>query len=379
MKVLIISHTYIAQINRDKWKVLSQKHPTITLKVIIPTIWPTHLFTHRTKDLIPENTNNCEFIALNANNTGNEILYRYNFKELYTLIKIFKPDILHVEQGDNALCYAQAIACIKLLRLKTKCLFFTWVNWKPKHSLKYKLIWGLIEKFNRKFSVGAFVGNHDAQILLQEKKFTKPIKILPQLGVNNHIFIPAQKSPTKKIISFIGRLVPEKGVLMLLDVFTELHKEFPEWELLYVGDGPCKQELQTYIIKHNLIHHVYITPPVAHPDVSLILQKTSILVLPSYDTHDWREQFGHVLIEAMACKIPVIGSNAGEIPNVIGDTGIIFEQKNKQSLLACLKTLMQNQDMRKRLGEKGYERVLFRYTHDAIADATVAFWQHILH
>ena len=77
----------------------------------------------------------------------------------------------------------------------------------------------------------------------------------------------------------------------------------------------------------------------------------------------WREQFGHVLIEAMACGVPVIGSTGGQIPNVIDDAGLIFEQKNIENLTNCLKKLMKNQDLRKGLGQKGYERFKKNYSN----------------
>jgi UDPglucose 6-dehydrogenase len=79
----------------------------------------------------------------------------------------------------------------------------------------------------------------------------------------------------------------------------------------------------------------------------------------------------------MANKVPVIGSNAGEIPNVIKDSGFIFKQKNIKSLLASLITLIQNEALRLELSEKGYKRVLNNYTHEVIAKKTYNFWVNI--
>jgi glycosyltransferase involved in cell wall biosynthesis len=86
-----------------------------------------------------------------------------------------------------------------------------------------------------------------------------------------------------------------------------------------------------------------------------------------------------VLIEAMACGIPVIGSNAGEIPNVIANAGLIFEQKNEVGLLAQLQALMQDDQLRMRLGEKGRKRVECYYSHEAIAKNTHDYWRLLLH
>jgi glycosyltransferase involved in cell wall biosynthesis len=78
-----------------------------------------------------------------------------------------------------------------------------------------------------------------------------------------------------------------------------------------------------------------------------------------------------VLIEAMACKIPVVGSTGGEIPHVISDAGLVFEQKNEINLCEKLGELMRDGELRKSFGEKGYERVMELYSHEAIALATM--------
>jgi glycosyltransferase involved in cell wall biosynthesis len=379
MKILVISHTYIAPINRDKWKTFATLYPHDEIKVLFPSQWPTHLFTHEAKNVTQDNMPNCQFIAMSAFKVGNEVLYGYHIKPLYRLIKTFAPDVIQVEQGDNAFSYFQVIMLAKLLRLKAKILFFTWVNWQAHFSLKYRLIWCWIEKINLLASDGAIAGNRDARCVLQKKNFNKPMLVLPQLGVNQQIFTPKPKHPKKlKCIGYIGRLVEEKGVQLLLEAFVRLEREFLDWHLMIVGRGPMLDKLEQCVIRYNLCSKVHFLPPVLHHEVASLINKLDILVLPSYDTPDWKEQFGHILIEAMACGVSVIGSSAGEIPHVIQDAGLIFEQKNLQSLLASLQTLMQDEELRKLLGEKGIECVAKHYSHQAIANETHAFWHSLV-
>jgi len=383
MKVVIISHTYIAPINRDKWKIFATMHPDVSLWVIFPRHWPTTLFSHEAVVSDFEQLPNCQFIALDAQKEGNEVLYGYSFSLLYRLMKKIRPDLIHVEQGEAAFSYFQAIICNKLLRLHAKNIFFTWINWHPEQTLKYRLLWKPIERFNRNHSAGAIVGSERAKEILEEKKFKKPIVVLPQLGVNTSVFKPALRVERalfrKKFhIGFIGRLVPEKGIFLLLDAFIKLSHQFPDWSLVFVGDGPSLDQLQIHVVEHNLARQVLFHPPVEHHDVAALLSDIDILVLPSFDTIQWTEQFGHVLIEAMACKIPVIGSTAGQIPYIIGSGGLIFEQKNQESLLAQLQSLMQDEEKRKHLGKHGYERVLAEYSHEVIADKTYDFWHRVM-
>jgi glycosyltransferase involved in cell wall biosynthesis len=84
-----------------------------------------------------------------------------------------------------------------------------------------------------------------------------------------------------------------------------------------------------------------------------------------------------VLIEAMACKVPVLGSTGGEIPHVIADAGLVFEQKNEADLREKLGLLMQDNGLPKLLGEKGYKRVMKLYSHEAIARATIKVWKKV--
>ena len=378
MKVLVISHTYIARINRDKWKVLASRYPTHTLTVIIPQRWPTHLFVHEAGTVSEENLPNCTFIALPTAHSGNEVRYRYPLRALLGIIKNTKPDLIHVEQGDNALSYFESIICSKFLRSTTKTVFFTWINWRPQFSLKYRLFWKPIEHYNLSHAHGAIAGNNDAKIILEEKKFTQPIMVLPQLGVNCTIFTPTLKTHNNLTIGYIGRFVEEKGIMLLLSAFAELSPQFPQWHLTLVGDGPLHKHMQEFITQHHLEKRVAIKPPVTHHEVASLMQQLNLFVLPSFDTTEWKEQFGHVLIEAMACKIPVLGSTAGEIPHVIGNAGALFEQKNYSSLVAQLSSLLHNESLRISLGEKGYHRATTYYSHEAIADATVTFWHHIV-
>ncbi|KMW70854.1 hypothetical protein WN50_32145, partial [Limnoraphis robusta CS-951] len=69
----------------------------------------------------------------------------------------------------------------------------------------------------------------------------------------------------------------------------------------------------------------------------------------------WKEQFGHVLIEAMACKVPVIGSDSGEIPHVIGEAGVVFPEGKAEALGDCIRQLMENPQQAEKLALRGYE------------------------
>lgn len=378
MRVLVVSHTYISPVNRDKWKILAKQHSDVQLTIVFPKHWPTCLFVHKDSDQDKESTGNCSFVSLDTIKEGNELLYRYANKQLYNLIKKIRPDIVHVEQGCGAVSYFQIHCMLRYLSIKAKSIFFTWLNWQPSLSLKHRFFFTPIEKINLERADGAIVGNHDAQIILQKKGFKKPILILPQLGVNTSLFYPKERQSRPCFyLGFVGRITEEKGILHLFNAFKKLADTFKQWNLLFIGKGPCSHTLKNLISSHRLQNRIFFIPPVNHEQIAPLLQHIDILVLPSYDTPTWREQFGHVLIEAMACAVPIIGSDAGEIGHVIGSAGLICKQNDEQSLLAQMQTLMQDNELRNKLAKEGYQRFLAQYTHEVIADKTYNFWRHI--
>ena len=380
MRVLVISHTYIAPINRKKWQALASLFSDVDLRIVFPSSWPSTIFNHKAEaDLSPYNSDRCTFLSLDVFKAGNEVLYSYTPIKLFRLIKDFKPDIIHVEQGDNALSYFQAILFSKILGINSKFIFFTWVNWRHKFSFKYRLFWTWIEKFNLKKSDAAMVGNADAQIILREKNFIKSVLVLPQLGVDLQIFRPVKKESRSGIkIGFAGRLVEEKGVFLLLQAFAELSNKYNNLKLSYLGSGPCQAQLARQIIDLNLEDKIAIIAPIPHEQVAVFMQSLDIFVLPSFDMVQWREQFGHVLIEAMACKVAVLGSDAAEIPNIIAGVGQIFKQKDYLSLRNALEKLIIDESYRNNLAELGYQKVIKNYSCAAIAEQTYNFWSSIL-
>ena len=87
----------------------------------------------------------------------------------------------------------------------------------------------------------------------------------------------------------------------------------------------------------------------------------------------WKEQFGHVLIEAMACSVPVVGSDSAEIPEVIGGAGRVVPEDDPDGLRVALRELAANPDERTALGLQGRARVLAQFTHERISACTVDF------
>jgi glycosyltransferase involved in cell wall biosynthesis len=153
-------------------------------------------------------------------------------------------------------------------------------------------------------------------------------------------------------VGFAGRLVPEKGIHVLLEALGQLQ---PPLELHVIGDGPLRATVDEF---GNGACTVQVATGLRHDDVAAHLDQLDVLCLPSLTTPRWAEQFGRVLTEATALGVPVIGTDSGEIPWVIEQTGggLVVPEGDATSLAAAITRLRDDDALRQKLGEEGRER-----------------------
>ncbi|MBZ0288634.1 MAG: glycosyltransferase, partial [Anaerolineae bacterium] len=102
-----------------------------------------------------------------------------------------------------------------------------------------------------------------------------------------------------------------------------------------------------------------------------------VFVLPSLTRPNWKEQFGRVLVETMASGVPVIGSDSGAIPGVVGDAGLIVPEGDADALAAALTRLQHDSALRQSLAIRGRALALAHFTHESIAEATVQIYREL--
>jgi glycosyltransferase involved in cell wall biosynthesis len=175
-------------------------------------------------------------------------------------------------------------------------------------------------------------------------------------------------------VGFGGRLVPEKG----MDVLLRAAASLPRVRVLVLGDGPERVRLEQLARSLGLDRRVHFAGHVGSIELARWLSSLDSLALPSRTAHGWTEQFGRILIEAMACGVPVVASGSGEIPHVIGDAGVLVAEGDPVALAAALASLTRDTDRCASLALAGQRRVLERFTHAAVADATAAFYRQLL-
>jgi glycosyltransferase involved in cell wall biosynthesis len=166
-------------------------------------------------------------------------------------------------------------------------------------------------------------------------------------------------------IGYAGRMVESKGLMDLLAAVREL--EAPV-ELLLIGDGELRARLEGQPIPGSKVR---VLDGLTHDRMASGYAQLDVLVLPSRTTPTWKEQFGRVIVEALWCGVPVVGSDSGEIPWLIELTGggLTFPEGDRAALAARLSELRAAPEQRRRLTRIGRAAVERLFSVPAASDA----------
>lgn len=293
------------------------------------------------------------------------------YRGLRDRMRAFRPDIVHIDEEPYNLATWQALFHAR--RCGAKTLFFSWQNINRRYPLPFA--WG--ERWVLNTVDHAVAGTSSAGQVWREKGYHGGISIIPQFGVDHTLFTPLVTRPQRPFtIGYFGRLVEEKGIQLLLAAAAQLPPK--SWQICLVGSGPMQRAIEAAVEQHNIAPFVHMQPAVPSTQMPAYYHKLDALVLPSLTRPNWKEQFGRVLIEAMASGVPVIGSDSGAIPDVIGDAGLIFPEGNSAALAAHLRALQTDPDQHAQLAAKGLARVRAHFTHEKVAADTVRVYRSLL-
>ncbi|MFT5232938.1 MAG: glycosyltransferase involved in cell wall biosynthesis [Candidatus Krumholzibacteriia bacterium] len=173
---------------------------------------------------------------------------------------------------------------------------------------------------------------------------------------------------------FVGRLVPYKGVAVLLNAMAQDTIS----ELVIVGDGPLKSSLVGRVHELGLNSRVTFAGTLDKEKIAAHLARAMALVLPSVDES---EAFGLVQLEAMAAGVPVIATDLPTgVPEVgvAGETGFLVPPNDEDSLAKVLQEIQGDEGLRREMGEAGRRRFIARYSRVRMVDGLVDFYQNSL-
>jgi glycosyltransferase involved in cell wall biosynthesis/GT2 family glycosyltransferase len=238
-------------------------------------------------------------------------------------------DIVDIHEEPFALATAEILLLKALRRNRAPYVLYTAQNLRKRYPIPFR--W--LERRALRHAAGISACNADAARIAESKGFPGRARVIP-LGVDVDEGATAESPPPAKgatdeiIVGFLGRLVPEKGVDVLMDAASRS----PLLRVRVAGSGPLSAGLADRAAELGLAGRFDVVGPLPPDAVGDFYRGVDVLAVPSLATTAWTEQFGRVAVEAMAHGTPVVVSDAGALPDVVGDAGIVVAQGDAAAL-----------------------------------------------
>lgn len=366
MRVAVISKTFVFDAAQRQLELIASQ-PGMELTLITPPEW--HSDDGRVLPFVRRFTTGYTVRELPVLFNGRYHFYVY--RGLRQVLREFAPDLVHIDEEPYNPAAAQAQRAAE--RLGARTIFIALQNLLRNYPPPYSLL----EQYNYRHTAHIVACNDAAGKVLRQKGYRGPLSVFPVYGVDPALYVPESRAQPREtfVVGYLGRLVMYKGLGVLIEALAGLPARC---QLRLVGSGPDEAALRRLAQERGVAERVEFAPAVATTEVPRVLAGMDVLALPSLTQPNWMEQFGRVLIEAMACGVPVVGSDSGEIPHVVGDAGMITPEGNVDALRAALARLYEDPATWTRLAHAGRERVLAQYTQEQVARKMGAVYQQAM-
>jgi len=364
MRVLLFSKAAIRAVYHRQYEHIASQPDVEELTVVVPPYWNEPHVGRLTLEEVHPRKYRLKATPLRWNGQ----YHLYYAPLLPRLIREFRPDLVHIDE--EVYNFATLHAALAARRIAADTVAFCWQNIYHRYPPPFR--W--FEKLLARMLSGVIAGNADAAKVLQRKGFRIPIDIIPQYGVDTETFTPGPPAAMPSFrVGYLGRLVPAKGI----DVLLQSLRLCPDSCEAWIGGEGDVAVWKTQAERLGIAHRVHWVGAVPSKQVPDFLRTLHCLVLPSRTTPRWKEQFGRVLVEAMACGVPVIGSDSGEIPRVIGEAGFVFPEGDAHQLAQHIRLLSEQPETWKALSCAARERAVRHFSMEKVAVAHVTFWESL--
>jgi glycosyltransferase involved in cell wall biosynthesis len=371
MKVCLVSHAYLERGYLPALAALAAQ-PGVELALITPNQYKLSL-----------KTSSGEFSNIDTSYRTYAIPIRwgsrqgaffYHFTALACALDDFKPDIVLHEQEVFALGAGQLAWMTS--RRSIPLVMFVWEN------LPRSLSWPRrrLRSYVLGSCSGLIVGSAASAKVHKGWGFKGPMEIIPQMGVSALNPSPAfgLRGAGELRIAFAGRLIPEKGIDCLLRAVGRLNAKRMNVKCTIAGDGPELKKLVALSRELNIESLIHFAGVLQMEKIAELLGKTDVLVLPSRRAKTWEEQFGRILVEAMAQATVTVGSRTGAIPEVVGSEDLIFDEDDDQALARILERLYTVPELFKAQQERLWVRAKNLYLNEIVAARKIEWMTEIV-
>jgi glycosyltransferase involved in cell wall biosynthesis len=369
MRVLRIAHSSLTPALRQRERAFARRYPEVKLEVVTTERWKEaeQVVEATPDDLFPVSTARSYF-------SKHIQLFAYDPRPIIKAIRRHKPDLIDLSHEPYSVAGAEVLALCSWFAPGTPIVMQT--NQNILHNYPPPFNWLEQRAFRR--VAAAYACSDTVVEVLRAKGFEKPAPIVT-FGVDTEAFRPRaerwRRPDGPPTIGFIGRMLPGKGLNVLASALAQIKGE--AWRLLVVGEGPEREGFEQQLRDAGLRDRAEFTGAIDFALVPEYFHQLDLMVIPTETTKRIREQFGRVIVEAMASGVPVIGSTCGAIPEVIGDAGLIFPEGNVDALATALRQLLSDEALRERIVQAGLDRV-GQFSWETVAEKTYELYCQVL-
>ncbi|MBN2245156.1 MAG: glycosyltransferase [Candidatus Aminicenantes bacterium] len=236
-------------------------------------------------------------------------------------------------------------------------------------------------KYGRDLDVIISISEGVKKVLEESGIDPKIIQVIPS-GIDFSPFQEAKNSdylrrefyfsPDDFLVGIVAHLADHKGHKYLIQAAEILKKESPKIKIIIVGEGPLHMELQKQVEQIHVEDMVFFLG--FREDIPQILCSLDLFVLSSY-----LEGMGTSILDAMACKLPVVATKVGGIPEVVidGETGFLVPPKRPASLAKAILKFYNNKELAEKMGEKGHQVVHEKFSAESMADRIIDLYYQL--
>lgn len=400
MRVLVISHLYPSNVDKTAGIFVHEQIKAVIregceVRVISPVPFAPRIFWSNSKKRVyGEIPSSCSIEGISVfyprylrlpgkwfHGVSSYTLYFGSLKVVNSIIKEFKPHLLHAytatPDGYSGILFGRKF------HLPLICsLLGSDINLYPEYKpLSFHLTKEVIAEADQIVSVSNTLKS-------TAEKFAQPrdrIQVV-YMGCDLKSFKYSEEArrkvreqlkipPTARVLIFIGNIKKNKGVFELMEAFTQLNKCYSDLHLIYVGDGKERKKLVEEKVKGELRKKVHFVGEKPYIEIPAWLSASDIFAFPSY-----HEGLPNVVVEALACKRPVVATRVGGIPEVVeeGKSGILINKGDISSLVKSIKELLECAEKRMAMGAYGRKKIEAHFSREKSSKKLVGIYEEVL-
>ena len=376
IRVLLISHTCQSQDEGHRRLVELGRYDDVALRVIVPDRWD-HYGKPRAAE--PKMPGRYDYVPTPVRfpSVWPAQWYFHYYPSLGRILHEFRPHVIDLWEEPYSVVTAHAAW------LRNRVLPEAWIVSETEQNLLKTLPqpFEWCRKYTLRHSDYLIGRSEEAVGVCREKGYVGPAESIPN-AVDIARFAPMDRAACRAkygmsgyVVGYVGRIIDWKGIDEIIAAMRLLPADV---QLIVAGEGAMQPQLEALAREPAMVNRIHLVGQIAGDQLAGVMNAMDALLLPSRTTPTWKEQFGRVIIEAHACGVPVIGSDSGAIPAVVGEGGQIVPERDAAALAAAILRLRDAPELGPKMGAIGRRRAQAECTWAAVAARMHCVFQRVV-